>query len=278
MALHALHYGSNYAKAGRIKPLSGAVNDVTAWHRLFDHRHKSKGPFFHNATNQTQTLLTAGNVNSLRRDIRHMLSRLESGDWGVIVLSGYTTQLADHNGVDEDLGDNAFFVDQVMGRVADHNVFLADDLSGLPDVELWSLLTHRHPQSRILLICDSCDLTAEPQAQITSGGSKYLPPSEISADKRRWMVDRLRLPWNRDLNGILYFGAARSGQVPVDVSEITHGAFSAAMLVALDQLQPGATFGDWIDGVRATFVNTKRWPHEPFAFGDLLSQQIPLAS
>lgn len=129
MLLHGLFMGTNYE--GSPYELAGCVNDVNDWARLIGVH-----------CNRMRCLVGAqARRSAMVESLRDMVSRLKSGDWGIITWSGHGTWRPDKSGDEPDGHDECL---------------VSDDDKILPDDWLYKILVERAKGSRIFLLTDSC--------------------------------------------------------------------------------------------------------------------------
>lgn len=124
MIAAALHVGINAYPGGN--SLQCCVADAKGMAKIFGGR---------------LLLDKAATRKAIMAAVSETVRKPKAGEWAVITYSGHGTQMADTNGDESDLWDEAI-VDVNL------DVILDDEFQGL--------LHGRHRQARILVVCDSC--------------------------------------------------------------------------------------------------------------------------
>lgn len=236
MAMHVLSIGiNNYP--GADSDLQGCVNDADDWSSLLGVK----------AEHVSKLIDSQATKRLIVTEIKAIVRRLQKNDLGVITYSGHGSWVPDRDG-DESDGRDECFVNYDFRR------------GQLLDDELNVLLAARHPESRILLITDSCHsgtvyrMMGSPCESIRP---RFLPPHRFLRGtelKQRAMLvaGTIRAKKSTPIPGVIHFSGCRDHEYSYDAvfDQRPNGAFTYVALRALQQLRSNATYRQWHAAIR----------------------------
>jgi hypothetical protein len=248
MATHCLHVGINdYRGAGH--DLAGCLPDVRNDERLFNRERRHRGTrrdaidecrYFGNC--ETQNILTDRQATRAKvlAALELTMKRLVAGDWAIVTFSGHGTYALDRSPVDESDGFDEALV--------------CHDLAVIRDDELAAAIEKRKPNTKVLLITDSCHsgtahrhLGERIIGWHGDGRTKYrfVPPSRLPTESVRRLAKAIRR--DRKLVDVIHLGACLDHQLAADApfGGGHEGALHHFYLRAVCELPARATFGDW---------------------------------
>jgi len=227
--------------------LTGCRNDADDWTAAL----RSRGF-------ETRTLVDgAASGAAIRTGIRELLGRSSAGDAVVITYSGHGTWVPDGDGDEPDHRDEALCPHDIAA-----NGPIVDD-------ELFDLFAVAAPGVRAVLISDSCHSGTLTRLSRPIGDqrcpSRFLAPSTFLSARSAARAAATR-PGTRakPRSAALLLAGCRDSEYSYDATfdGRPNGAFTYVALAALRDLDPAATYRDWLRAIRAQ-LPSQNYPQTP---------------